>query len=130
MSTNLVDPKREEADALRSAIQKMGPFDESLYEKATLSKEKGVIDVIHRVLDDDAEKRQLDDKERSLIRRPLHVVIMDAFRVCREISADLSEAKTMSAACLAFSSDGRPAYIGVLLLIATLFLIVFDAMST
>ena len=129
MSSNLIDPKRHQADALRTAIQKMGPFDESLYEKATLSKEKGVLDVMHRVLDDDKERREHDDHERSLIRRPLHVIIMDAFQVIREILADVSEAKTFTAACLAFSSEGRPAYLGVLLLMATLLAIIFDAMS-
>ena len=87
------------------------------------------LDVMHRVLDDDKERREHDDHERSLIRRPLHVIIMDAFQVIREILADVSEAKTFTAACLAFSSEGRPAYLGVLLLMATLLAIIFDAMS-
>ena len=126
MSTNTVT-KRAEADELRNAIQKMGAFDESLYEKLTVAKEKGVADILRRVLDDDAEKRARDDAERSLLRRPLHMIIMESFRVFKETLSDLSEAKTVKAMNRAITVDGRPAYIGVLLVLLAVTMLVFTS---
>lgn len=127
MSAVVKDPKREEADELRQAIQKMGAFDESLYDKLMISKEKGVIDVLHRVLDDDKERRAHDNTERSLIRRPLHVIIMESFRVIRDILSDLMEAKSIDDFVKVFTRDGRLAYIGVLLMLVSLSIIVFTS---
>ena len=90
------DPKRQEADEMRQMIKKMGAYDDTLYDKLTQAREKGVLDVLNRVLDDEAEKRKLDEKERSLINRPLHLIILESFRVIREVFSDLREVRSIS----------------------------------
>jgi hypothetical protein len=122
-----LDPRLAEADDIRGAIRKMGAFDESLYDRLTSAKERGVLDIMHRVLDDDAERRAHDVSQKALLSRPLHVVIMDAFRTLRDIVADLSEARSVAAAYTAVAANGRAKYIGVLLILAALSGLVFLA---
>jgi hypothetical protein len=124
MSSNVIST-REEADNVRSAIQNMGPYDESLYDKLTIAKEKGILDVLHRVLDDDAEQRARDDSKQSLIKRPIHIILGDAFRVLREILVDLAESRRLSHVVRTFTKDGRPAYIGILLFLGALLAYMF-----
>lgn len=125
MSTNRIDPRSQNARELRSAIKMMGPFDESLYDKLTKSREDGSMAVLRRVLDDEKEIRDRENKTRSLINRPIHVIVMNAFRVIREIIADLSEAKSIKDVSNALNSQGRSAYVGVLLsIISIIFLAV------
>lgn len=103
----------------------MGAFDESLYDKLMSAKERGVLDVLHRVLDDDAELRAHEAREGTLLRLPLHAIVMQAFRSLRDIVADLWEARSFNAAYAAVAADGRAKFVGVLLVLASLAGLVF-----
>ena len=123
------DPKRQEADEMRQMIKKMGAYDDTLYDKLTQAREKGVLDVLNRVLDDEAEKRKLDEKERSLINRPLHLIILESFRVIREVFSDLREVRSISQLQHAFLVNGRAKYIGVIIIVISLILIILASMN-
>ena len=110
-------------------IKKMGAYDDTLYDKLTQAREKGVLDVLNRVLDDEAEKRKLDEKERSLINRPLHLIILESFRVIREVFSDLREVRSISPLQHAFLVNGRAKYIGVIIIVISLILIILASMN-
>jgi hypothetical protein len=116
--------KRREADELRSMIQKMGPYDDTLYDKLTQAKEQGILDVLHRVLDDDEEQQQ---RRNSTIvqfyRKPLHIIILEAFRVVREVVSDLSDVSSVADLQRVLTADGRAKHIGVILVATSLLIL-------
>lgn len=114
---NVIQDMRPEADELRRVIRKMGAYDESLYEKLMQAREKGVLDVLHRVLDDDEARRALDERTPSILGRPLHATVMHAFGVLREVFSDLQEAQSSSQVYSALVIDGRAKYIGIVVVL-------------
>ena len=138
---------RAEADALRAAILAAAGLPagfspriredgatatrDSLYERAMLARERDALDVLHRVLDDDAERRAHEastgrDTGVGTLSRPLHVVLMNAFRTLNEIAADLAEARWRPrAVARAFVAEGRATHVGVLLALGAVVALVF-----
>ncbi len=105
---------------MRAMIQKMGPYDESLYEKLIQAREKGVLDVVHRVLDDDAQQRQLAKEQKSLAAQPLHVLVLESFRVIRGIVLDMRDVRSLADIIQVLTYEKRSKFIGVFLIFIAL----------
>lgn len=128
-----MDSRRAQADALLSELRK-GPqqgtsttmaYAEPLYGQLKSAHESGVLDVLHRLLDNEQEGALRRASKRSLTKRTAHGIIMDAFRTFQEIIADLHEARSLTAATNAIIGHGRAAYLGIVLVVCSLFAIVF-----
>lgn len=118
----------KEAGDMRAMIQKMGPYDESLYEKLMQSREKGVLDVIHRVLDDDAQQRELSKSQKNLVSQPLHVLILESFRVVRGIMLDFRDVRSLADVIQVLTFEKRPKFIGVFIVFIAIMGLIISCM--